>query len=233
MAPRDRSVADTAPGPERTTLNELLVRALPGAQPTTIDVLTASARIRHARAGERIYRQGDPVPLTLLMSGYGAFRRTTENGQLLVSGIAAAGLLVGYSAMASSLSSVEFIALTECDVAQWQGSEIRALAGADPGLAFAAIDSMAASLHLAMERIEGFLHQDARRRVIRILARHRDLFFGDPAILTRSHLPSLVGTSREMTARVLRELEREGTLTRVGRSGLTLLRPDRLESGAA
>jgi hypothetical protein len=35
------------------------------------------------------------------------------------------------------------------------------------------------------------LHQDARRRVIRILARHRDLFFGDPAILTRAHLPTL------------------------------------------
>lgn len=36
-----------------------------------------------------------------------------------------------------------------------------------------------------------------------------------------------------MTTRVLRELEREGTLARVGRSGLELLRPDRLEAGAA
>ena len=233
MAPRERPAADAALAPGRGTLYELLVRALPGSRPTTIDTLTDTARLRHVRAGEHIYRQGDPVPLTLLTSGYGAFRRTTENGQLLVSGVAPAGLLFGYSAMASSLSSVELVALTVCDVAQWSGPDVRALASADQGLAFAAIDSMAASLHAAMERIEGFLHQDARRRVLRILARHRDLFFGEPAILTRSHLPSLVGTSREMTARVLRELEREGTVARVGRSGLTLLRPDRLESGAA
>jgi CRP-like cAMP-binding protein len=91
---------------------------------------------------------------------------------------------------------------------------------------------MAASLHQTVERIEGFLHQDARRRVLRILARHRELFFGEHMILTRAHLPGLVGTSREMTGRVLRQLEREGTIERYGRTGLRLLRPERLEPGA-
>jgi hypothetical protein len=33
-----------------------------------------------------------------------------------------------------------------------------------------------------------------------------------------------------MTGRVLRELERDGTIVRVGRTGLRLLRPDRLET---
>jgi CRP-like cAMP-binding protein len=127
---------------------------------------------------------------------------------------------------------VELAALTECEVAQWPGPEIRALAIADPDLALAAIDSMAASLHATVERIEGFLHQDARRRVLRILVRHRELFFGDPAVLSRAHLPGLVGTSREMTGRVLRQLEREGVIERFGRTGLRLLRPDRLEAGA-
>jgi hypothetical protein len=42
-----------------------------------------------------------------------------------------------------------------------------------------------------------------------------------------------VGTSREMTARVLRQLETEGTVERFGRAGLRLLRPDQLVSGAA
>jgi CRP-like cAMP-binding protein len=110
---------------------------------------------------------------------------------------------------------------------------VRALAAADSALAFAAIDSMAVSLHATIERIEGFLHQDARRRVLRILERHRDLFFRDPAVLTRAHLPGLVGTSREMTGRVLRQLEQEGTIARFGRTGLRLLSADQLESGAA
>jgi CRP-like cAMP-binding protein len=90
---------------------------------------------------------------------------------------------------------------------------------------------MAWSLQETVEGIEGFLHQDARLRVVRILARHRDLFFGEPAVLTRAHLPALVGTSREMTGRVLRQLEREGTIGRVGRTGLRLIRPDQLEAG--
>jgi CRP/FNR family transcriptional regulator, cyclic AMP receptor protein len=182
--------------------------------------------------GETIYPQGEPVPLTLILEGYGVARRMMVSGQEIMSGVAAAGELFGFSGLASVRSSVELIALTECEVAQWPGPEIRSLAAADQALAFAAIDSMAAALHAAMERIEGFLHQDARRRVLRILARHRELFFGEQTILTRAQLPGLVGTSREMTGRVMRQLEREGTIERFGRTSLRLLRPDRLEPGA-
>jgi CRP-like cAMP-binding protein len=214
-------------------LRELLVRALPGCRPETIGVLVETLRLRTLRPGDSIYRQGEPVPLTLMLRGYGAFRRTTANGQELMSGVAPAGELFGFSGLASVDSSVELVALTDCEVAQWPGPEIRALSSSDQALALTAIDSMAASLHAMVERIEGFLHQDARRRVLRILARHRDLFFCDPAVLSRAQLPGLVGTSREMTGRVLRQLEREGTIARVGRVGLRLLRPDRLEAGEA
>jgi CRP-like cAMP-binding protein len=218
---------------ERGILCELLVGALPGCQPGTLDTLTETARLRYLQPDDSIYAQGEPVPLTLIIRGYGVAQRTTEAGQQLMSGVAPAGELFGYSGIAAAPSSVELVALTDCLVAQWPGSEIRALVTADPGFALAAIDSMAASLHATVERIEGFLHQDARRRVLRVLARHRDLFFSEQAVLTRTHLPGLVGTSREMTRRVLRQLEREGTLTRVGRAGLKLLRPDRLEAAAA
>jgi CRP-like cAMP-binding protein len=127
------------------------------------------------------------------------------------------------------ISSVEIVALTDCVVAQWHGSEIRELVKTDVAGGLAAIDSMARSLHVLVESIEGFLHQDARRRVLRILARHRALFFDDPPVLTRAHLSGLVGTTQEMTRRVLRQLEREGTIAREGRSGLRLLRPERLD----
>jgi CRP-like cAMP-binding protein len=211
----------------------MLLRALPSCRPETIGRLTEKASLRTVHTEEAIYRQGEPVPLTLILGGFGAFRRTTEEGQQLSSGVGRAGDLFGFSGMASVASSVELSALTDCLVAQWPGADVRALASDDPGLAIDAVVSMAGSLHAMVERVEGFLHQDARRRVVRILARHRDLFFGDPAILTRTHLPSLVGTSREMTGRVLRQLEREGTVGRVGRTGLRLLRPDRLEADAA
>jgi CRP-like cAMP-binding protein len=217
--------------PEGGALRDALDRALPGCRIETIRRLTEAVRIRTVQAGEPIYRQGEPVPLTIILDGYGAARRTTTNGRELVSGVAPAGVLFGWSGLASVPSSVELLALTECEVGQWRGPEVRALATSDPGLALAAIDSMAWSLHQTVERIEGFLHQDARLRVIRILSQHRDLFFGETPVLTRAHLPGLVGTSPQMTGRVLRMLERDGTLARVGRTGLTLLRPDQLNAG--
>jgi CRP/FNR family cyclic AMP-dependent transcriptional regulator len=214
-------------------LYRLLGRSLPACRPETLTTLVETARLRTLHVGDSIYRQGEPVPLTLIVHGYGAARRTTASGHEIVSGVAPAGELFGWSGLAAAPSSVELLALTACDVAQWPGQQIRALAADDPAIAFAAIDSMAASLHQTVERIEGFLHQDARGRVLRVLARHRELFFGNPAVLSRTHLPGLVGTSREMTGRVLRQLEREGTVERFGRTGLRLLRPDQLETGAA
>jgi CRP-like cAMP-binding protein len=190
-----------------------------------------AARIRALRGGESIRPQGEPVPLSLIVEGYGIVQRTTADGQQLFSGIDPPGVLFGYSGIGvpSVISSVEIVALTDCVVAQWHGSEIREFVKTDVALGLAAIDSMARSLHVLVESIEGFLHQDARRRVLRILARHRALFFDDPPVLTRAHLSGLVGTTQEMTRRVLRQLESEGTIAREGRSGLRLLRPERLD----
>ena len=220
---------DARPGPNRVVLAEILSRSLPAARADTIERLIETVRMRPIRPGEHLYQQGDPAPLTVIIEGYGAARRTTLSGKELVSGVAPAGVVFGWSGLTSVPSSVEIVALTEVEVAQWPGSEVRVLAATDPGLALAAIDSMAWSLQQAVERIEGFLHQDARLRVLRILAQHRDLFFGESPVLTRAHLPGLVGTSREMTGHVLRQLEREGTVRRVGRTGLELLREDQLE----
>jgi CRP-like cAMP-binding protein len=220
-----------APGTEPPDLREPLARALRQCRPPTIDALVATARLRTVHPGDRIYAQGQPVPLTLILDGHFAFRRTTTEGQDIINGVASPGHLFGFSSMTSVLSSVELVALTDGQVALWPGSEIRDLARTDVGLALDAIDSMASALHAMVERVEGFLHQEARRRVIRILARHRALFFDDPAVLTRAHLPGLVGTSREMTGRVLRQLEAEGTIARAGRTHLRLLRPDQLDAG--
>jgi CRP-like cAMP-binding protein len=230
--PHDAPIPTVA-APERGIVLESVQHALPDCRRETIGTMVETARLRRLRAGENIYRQGEPVPMTLVVEGYGIARRTNADGRQLFSGVAPFGSLFGYSGVAGAISSVEIVALTDCLVAQWPGIEIRELIRSDIQLGLAAIDSMAGSLHAAMESIEGFLHQDARRRVLRILARHQPLFFGDPPVLTRAHLAGLVGTTQEMTRRVLRQLEREGTLVRVGRTGLRLLRPDRLELPAA
>ena len=207
--------------------------ALPGCQPETTKFLVETAELRPFQSDETLFEQGEPIPMILILRGHGAFRRTTVDGQRLMVGIANPGQLFGITSLASIIASVELVALTDGVVATWRGSDIRALVTNDQGFALYLVDRLSLFLSILTEKVDGFLHQDARRRVIRILARYRDLFFADPAVLTRSQLPSLVGTSREMTGRVLRELEREGTLLRVGRNGLRLLRPDQLDAHAA
>jgi CRP-like cAMP-binding protein len=214
---------------EDAEVQALVERALPGCSLETYRLLVETARITVVRPDELIFRQGERIPLTAMVRGYGAFRRTTVDGQVLMVDIARPGDLFGYSSIAGTHTPVDLVALTDGDVVLWKGADVRRIAASDSTLALNVIDRMAQFLGSLTERLDGFLHQDARRRVLRVLSRHRHLFFADPAILSRSHLPGLVGTSREMTGRVLRELEREGTLARVGRTGLRLLRPELLD----
>jgi CRP/FNR family transcriptional regulator, cyclic AMP receptor protein len=217
------TVADMVP-------RDRILRALPACRPETITALLELARLRSVEAHASIYRQGDPVELILVMDGYVAFQRTTADGLQLTAGVAGPGALFGFTSLTAVASSVELVTVTPCRLARWRGQDIRALAELDPALALHAADALAGALHELMERIEGFMHQDSRRRVLRILARHRDLFFSDPPVLTRAHLPGLVGTTREMTGKVLRQLEREGVVVREGKSGLRLLRPNGLDA---
>jgi CRP/FNR family cyclic AMP-dependent transcriptional regulator len=205
---------------------------LPGAGHDTIHSLVASADVRRLRAEDVIFRQGEPARLSLIIRGHAAFRRTTVDGQQVVVGIAVPGDLYGITSMSAAVSSVDYVALTDCETAVWMGPEVRQFVALDPDFALDMLDRLASFLNILTEKVDGFLHQDARRRVVRILARHGDLFFADPPIVSRAILPGLVGTSREMTGRVLRELEREGTVVRVGRTGLRLLRADRLDPEA-
>jgi CRP-like cAMP-binding protein len=167
-----------------------------------------------------------------MLVGHAALRRTTADGRELVLGIVGRGRLVGYSSIAGSPAGVDLMAVTSAEVAVWPGGEIRPLVANDAGLALDVIDGMAGSLVNVSDRLDWFIHQEARGRVLRVLAEYEELYFGDIPVLSRAHLPGLVGTSREMTGRVLRELEREGILVRVGKRGLRLLSPARLRQAA-
>jgi CRP-like cAMP-binding protein len=107
------------------------------------------------------------------------------------------------------------------------------LAKTDAGLAIDLMDHILAAYQEVTSRLESLLYQDALRRVARVLHQHADLFFADEPVVTRRQLPLLVGTSREMTGRVLRVLESRGVVARVGRFQFRLLDPAGLAAAAA
>jgi hypothetical protein len=61
MTTLDERPADTAPTPACRLLRELLVQALPGCRPETIERLIHTVRAQSVKPGEKIYRQGAPV----------------------------------------------------------------------------------------------------------------------------------------------------------------------------
>ena len=77
---RDRP-AETPPPVARDALADRLRATLPVARANTIERLIQTVQVRSVAPGRQIYRQGDPVPLTLILTGYGAARRTTVNGR--------------------------------------------------------------------------------------------------------------------------------------------------------
>jgi CRP-like cAMP-binding protein len=204
-------------------VRRLAAATFPNASCETLDVLVHLSETRSCRAGDVINHQGEVPSLVAVVEGYLALRRTTVDGRQMVIAIVTRAELSGLLSLVSRPATVDLVALRPSIALLWPGHDVRALALRDPGLARDAMDHAIEWVASLSERVDGLLHQAARRRVTRVLAAYRDLFFGEPAVLSRSNLPALVGTSREMTGRVLRQLEADGILIRTGRDSLRLL----------
>ena len=217
--------------PLATALPAVLSEAFPRTRPETLTALTSVATVRTFRPNQAIVTQDEEKALAMALDGLVALRRTTPDGRQLIVRIVNRGRLSTMLPFAKLPAGADAVALTETSVAMWSGDEVRALAESDAGLAVELLDQVLLALEEVTARLEGMLYQDALRRVARVLHQHEDLFFSDAPVLTRRHLPMLVGTSREMTGRVIRVLESNGVVLRVGRY-FRLLDPDGLAAAA-
>jgi CRP/FNR family transcriptional regulator len=216
-----------------SVLPEVIGEAFPHSREDIRRALAAAAAVHVFRAGRSILHQGDETSLALILNGHVALRRTTVDGRQLIIRIVGRGEIVSILPLVARPSSADALALTASPAAVWRGDDVRALARADPGFAVDILDQVLATFEDVVGRLDGLLYQNALRRVARVLLQHSDLFFVERPVLTRAHLPILVGTSREMTGRVLRVLEARGLVARVGRSRLRLLDPAGLVAVAA
>jgi CheY-like chemotaxis protein len=223
-------MAQTRPEPaDALDASEVIAQAFPESHIDTLSALAESGRILTCAAGQTIFNQGDEGLLVLVLDGYIGLRHTTIDGRQLITRIATRGEIGTVLPLAARPSSADVVALSDCRVVMWLPRKARAFAETDAGFAVAIIDHVLASTETMVERVDGLLYQDAVTRVARVLYAHQDLFFSEPPVLTRAHLPALVGTSREMTSRVLRVLESRQMIARVGRDRLQIIDPQRLE----
>jgi CRP-like cAMP-binding protein len=195
--------------------------------------LVGLADVRRYRPGHTVLAQGEEAGLFLVVDGHIAFRRTTVDGREVIPLVASSGQLGAILSITGRPAATESIALSPCTVALFRREDLDGLAANDAGLALDLLDHVLVTFEAMIERLDGLLYQNASRRVARVLEDHAALFFDEEAVLTRGHLPALVGTSREMTGRVLRRLEADGIVTRVGRDRVRLLDPVGLATLAA
>jgi CRP-like cAMP-binding protein len=217
----------------RQELADVIQRAFPRSRPETCRRLVAHADVRTFRAGETVVAQGEETRTVFVLDGNVGFRRTTVDGREVIPRIISTGELASLMPIAGRPSAVEAVALLPSRVALWKAREVHAFAADDVGLALDLLDHVLLTFEAIVDRIDGLLYQNAVHRVARVLQQHADIFFGEPGALSRGYLPALVGTSHEMTGRVLRSLEDDGVVVRMGRYRLRLLDPGRLAHLAA
>lgn len=212
---------------------EVVDRAFGRTRPETRRTLAAGAEVRTFRPRETVIPQGDESWVGLVLEGHAGLRRTTVDGREVITMIVSGGQLGPVMPIAGRPFTADLLALSAGCIALWPGTEVRALAAEDAGLGLDLLELVLLSVEEVVERMDGLLYQNAQRRVARILDQHAEIIFGEEAVVTRAYLPALVGTSREMTGRVLRRLEADGVVKRIGRHRLRLLDPARLARTAA
>lgn len=182
----------------------------------SVSVVTASRR-------ERILGEEAPARLVLVLDGYVGTWRTDADGRASLLAVSGPGELAALRALSPARVPVELVAITAARVATWDPDGVIATARADGQFA---VDLLELALLAADRLVE--LRTDANGdgsadRLVELLWTRRELAFdaGRP-LLTRGQLADLAGASRDATDRLIRELEIDGIVERVGRTGLVL-----------
>jgi len=214
-------------------VEEVLDESFPASLPETRRNLVSSADVRTFPARQTIVSQGDDTQFGLVLEGHVGLRRTTVDGRELIPLIVSRGQLGPVLPIAGRPAGAELLSLSPGRIALWSSSAVQPVAALDAGFALDLLGHVLLFVEELVERMDGLLYQNAQRRVARVLDQHAEIVFGEQAVVTRSYLPAVVGTSREMTGRVLRQLEAEGVVERIGRGRLRLLDAARLAQTAA
>jgi CRP-like cAMP-binding protein len=217
-------------GKLRAHIATLLASHIPLAAEQSRDALAGSFEVREFRPREQLLAQGGDWDMELIIDGWVAVRRVGRTGRRFTIAVLGPGQLAGASAAARSPALGENVALTMGTAVTWPGSQVRHLVAADGGLALDLIDRIVLGIGTILDRYDTVTFEGARARLCKVLLDYRDIAFGPGRpILSRGDLTSLVGSSREMTNRILRQLEAEGAVRRSGGRGLELIDDSKLQ----
>jgi CRP-like cAMP-binding protein len=208
-----------------------LGRLLPEADATALHRLAEGAQERPFGRRDVLHSRGSFVPPFVVLDGYVMFRRVAETGQVRAALIAGPGFLGGLRSISDPDGDAiyELVALTDGSWATWDPRFVRGLALADAGLAIGLLDHSSELTVVLNMRLDERSFETARQRLAAILTRYGKVIFDTPhPVAQRADLAAMIGTSRVMMYRALRELEADGLVERQRSGGIIVLDEERL-----
>ncbi|MGZ6266432.1 MAG: Crp/Fnr family transcriptional regulator [Candidatus Limnocylindrales bacterium] len=208
-----------------------VARLLPGADASTLRRLEQAARHQTFARRDVLHARGIQLPPYVTITGHVMSRRVAETGQVRAALIAGPGYLGGLRSISDPDGEAlyELVALTDGSWATWDPRFVRELALQDGGLAVGLLDQSSDFSVVLNMRLDERSFQNARQRLAAILTRYGKVIFDTPhPVAQRADLAAIIGTSRVMMYRALRELEAAGLVQRQRSGGIVILDEERL-----
>jgi CRP-like cAMP-binding protein len=208
-----------------------VARLLPGADASTRHRLERAAQQQIFCRRDLLHARGFQLPPFVMLDGHVMARRVAETGQVRAALIAGPGYLGGIRSISDPDGDAlyELIALTDGIWATWDPRSLRELALQDAGLAVGLLDASSDFAVVLNMRLDERSFASARQRLATILTRYGKAIFDTPhPVAQRADLAAMIGTSRVMMYRALRELEADGLVERQRSGGINILDEERL-----
>ena len=208
-----------------------VARLLPGADAGMLRRLEGAAHQQTFRRRDLLHATGVELPPFVMLDGHVMARRVAETGQVRAALIAGPGYLGGLRSISDPDAEAlyELVALTDGAWATWDPRIVRELALQDSGLAVGLLDHSSDFAIVLNMRLDERSFENARQRLAAILIRYGKAIFDTPhPVSQRADLAAMLGTSRVMMYRALRELEAQGLVQRQRGGGINILDEERL-----
>lgn len=196
-------------------INGTCLSALAGIEPTVIVELLHAASFRKLRARRVVYREGDKVDnVTYLLEGSLTVFRYSPDGRELVLDYLGRGDFIGEVPMSTGNNGykADFKTREDCKVAEIPIDEFQKICLRHPEFLLQMTKNLAQRLLYTEDRIYDLVFLDVTSRVANALQYLADSPTaithpqGMQIRITRQEIVSLVGCSREMVGRALKEL---------------------------
>lgn len=208
-----------------------VARLLPGADASTVRRLEAGAQQRTFCRRDLLHARGIQLFPFVVLDGHVMARRIAETGQVYAALIAGPGYLGGIHSISDPDADAlyELVALSDGTWATWDPRFVRGLALQDAGLAVDLLDQSSDFTVVLNMRLDERSFENARQRMAAILTRYGKEIFDTPhPVAQRTDLAAMIGASRGMMYRTLRELEADGLVKRERSGGIKILDEKRL-----